>query len=69
MRMLVTVEFVDAGEKSGCHRTLVVQRDFGHTKLGDIGLSLAEGMHLLEGVQNAFVGVSAGGGQPRFRPV
>ena len=67
MRMLVTVEFVDAGEKSGCHRTLVVQRDFGHTELGDIGLSLAEGMHLLESVQNAFVDAQAHGIAARAR--
>jgi hypothetical protein len=41
MRMLVTLEFVDAGTKSGTHSVLIIGRDTDNLQAGDIGLSLS----------------------------
>src|SRR5258708_19010046 len=42
MRMLVTVEFADAGVKTGTHRVLVVGGSSDMAAPGDIGMSLEE---------------------------
>jgi hypothetical protein len=42
MRMLVSVEFADAGTKSGTHRVLIIGRGPESPAAGDIGLSLEE---------------------------
>jgi hypothetical protein len=42
MRMPVSVEFADAGTKSGTHRVLMVGRGSERPGAGDIGLSLEE---------------------------
>ena len=42
MRMLVSVEFADAGTKTGTHRALVVDGCSDATAAGDIGISLEE---------------------------
>ena len=42
MRMLVTVEFADAGKRSGSHRVLIIGRGMQDRQPGDIGLSLEE---------------------------
>jgi len=47
MRMLVTVEFADAGAKTGTHRVLVVGGCSDLAAPGDIGMSLAEAKTLL----------------------
>ena len=59
MRMLMTLEFADAGVKTGTHRVFVLQRNAGLTEPGDIGLTLAEGRQLLECVQHEFVAAQA----------
>jgi len=35
--MLVTLEFADAGTKSGTYRVLIIGRDTDNIKTGDIG--------------------------------
>jgi hypothetical protein len=42
MRMLVTLEFADAGSKSGTHRALMMGRGTDNLQAGDVGLSLDE---------------------------
>ena len=39
MRMLVTLEFADAGTKSGTHQVLIIGRGTDNLQAGDIGLS------------------------------
>jgi hypothetical protein len=53
--MLVTLEFADAGVKTGSHRACGLQRNAGLTEPDDIGLPLAEGKQLLECVRYEFV--------------
>jgi hypothetical protein len=55
MRMLVTLEFADAGTKSGIHRVLIIGRDTDDLQAGDIGLSLDEAKTLVNAVQQEFV--------------
>lgn len=59
MRMLMTLEFADAGVKTGSQRVFVLQRNAGLTEPGDIGLTLAEGKQLLECVQHELVAAQA----------
>jgi DNA-directed RNA polymerase subunit RPC12/RpoP len=59
MRMLVTVEFVDAGSETGTHDVLVVNRNAEFTESGDVGLSLAEGKQILNFVQHEFITAQA----------
>lgn len=59
MRMLVTVEFVNAGNKTGTHDVLVVNRDAAFTESGDIDLSLDEGKRLFKYIQQEFVNAQA----------
>jgi hypothetical protein len=59
MRMLKTLDFADAGVRTGTHRAFVLQRNAGLTERGDIGLTLAEARQLLECVQNEFVAALA----------
>jgi hypothetical protein len=59
MRMLVTVEFADAGTKSGSHRVLIIGRRTGGRQLGDIGLSLEEAKTLMSSIQDEFVAAQA----------
>jgi hypothetical protein len=47
MRKLVTVEFADAGVKTGTHRVLVVGGCSDMAAPGDIGMSLEEAKTLL----------------------
>ena len=51
MRMLVSVEFADAGTKTGTHRVLVVGGCSDATAPGDIGISLEEAKALLNALQ------------------
>jgi len=46
MRMLMTLEFADAGVKTGTHRAFVLQRNAGLTEPGDIGVSFPTGCPL-----------------------
>ena len=59
MRMLVTVEFADAGAKTGTHRVLVVGGCGDMTAPGDIGISLEEAKTLLNALQWEFVATQA----------
>jgi hypothetical protein len=59
MRMLVTVEFADAGAKTGTHRVLVVGGCSDLAAPGDIGMSLAEAKTLLSALQWEFVAAQA----------
>jgi hypothetical protein len=59
MRMLVSVEFADAGTKSGTHRVLVIGRGSDSLKAGDIGLSLKEAKTLISAIENEFVSAQA----------
>ena len=59
MRMLVTVEFADAGAKTGTHRVLVVGGSGDLTAPGDIGLSLEEAKSVLSSLQWEFVAAQA----------
>jgi hypothetical protein len=52
--MLVTVEFADAGTKSGTHRVLVIGRGAEDQQAGDIGLSLEEAKTLISSIQDEF---------------
>src|SRR5216684_1520552 len=66
--MLVTLEFADAGTKSGTYRVLIVGRDTDNIKTGDIGLSLDEAKTLInamavEGTVNRLIGRRLGKGQ------
>jgi hypothetical protein len=59
MRMLVTVEFADAGTKSGSHRVLTIGRGMQDRQPGDIGLSLEEAKTLISSIQDEFVAAQA----------
>ncbi len=59
MRMLVTVEFADAGVKTGTHRVLVVGGCSDLAAPGDIGISLEEAKALLSALQWEFVAAQA----------
>ena len=52
MRMLVTIEFADAGAKSGQHRVLIIGRNGSAVVHGDIGLSLDDAQTLPERVND-----------------
>ena len=55
MRMLVSVEFADAGTKSGTHRVLIIGRGPESPAAGDIGMSLAEAKPLISASESKFV--------------
>jgi hypothetical protein len=57
--MLITVEFADAGTKSGSQRILTIGRGPEGMQSGDIGLSLEEAKTLLSAVQEEFVAAQA----------
>lgn len=59
MRMLVSVEFADAGTMTGTHRVLVVGGCGDTTAPGDIGISLEEGKTLLSALQWQHVAAQA----------
>ena len=59
MRMLVTVEFADAGTKSGTHRVLIIGRGPEGPEAGDIGLSLEEAKTLINSIESEFVSAQA----------
>ena len=59
MRMLVTVEFADAGKKTGTHRVLVVGGCRNTTAPGDIGMTLDEAKTLLSALQWEFIAAQA----------
>lgn len=59
MRMLVSVEFADAGTKSGTHRVLTIGRAAEDQRAGDIGLSLEEAKTLISSIQDEFVAAQA----------
>jgi hypothetical protein len=59
MRMLVSVEFADAGTKTGIHRVLVVGGCSDTNEPGDIGMSLKEAKTLLSALQWEFVAAQA----------
>jgi hypothetical protein len=58
MRMLVSVEFADAGTKSGTHRVLIIGRA-AEDQRDDISLSLEEAKTLISSVQDEFVAAQA----------
>ena len=55
MRMLITVEFADAGPKSGAHRILTISRRLEEMQSGNLGLSLEEAKSLVSAVHDEFV--------------
>jgi len=57
--MLVTIEFADAGGKSGSHGVLIIGRTTEELQPGDIGLSLAEAKTLISAIQAEFVSAQA----------
>src|SRR5271156_1645204 len=59
MRMLVTVEFADAGTKSGTHPVLIIGCGAEDQQAGDIGLSLEEAKTLISSIQDEFVSSQA----------
>jgi hypothetical protein len=59
MRMLVSVEFADAGTKSGTHRVLIIGRGSERRKAGDIGLSFEETKTLIGAIEGEFVSAQA----------
>jgi hypothetical protein len=59
MRMLVTLEFADAGSKSGTHRVLMMGRGTDNLQAGDVGLSLDEAKMLMSAIQDEFVSAQA----------
>jgi hypothetical protein len=59
MRMLVTVEFADAGVKTGTHRVLVIGGCSDMAAPGDIGMSLEEAKTLISALQWEFVAQAA----------
>jgi hypothetical protein len=59
MRMLVTLEFADAGTKSGTHRVLIIGRGAEDHQAGDIGLSLEEAKTLISAIESEFVSAQA----------
>ena len=59
MRMLVTLEFADAGGRSGSHSLLIIGRGAKDLQAGDIGLSLDEPKTLISAIQAEFVSAQA----------
>jgi hypothetical protein len=59
MRMLVTLEFAEAGTKSGTHRVLIMGRGTDDLQAGDLDLSLDEAKTLLSAIQDEFVSAQA----------
>jgi len=59
MRMLVTLEFADAGGRSGSHGLLIIGRGAKDLQAGDIGLSLDEAKTLISAIQAEFVSAQA----------
>jgi hypothetical protein len=59
MRMLVSVEFADAGTKSGAHHVLIIGRGSEDLEAGDIGLRLEEAKTLISATENEFVSAQA----------
>jgi hypothetical protein len=59
MRMLVSVEFADAGTMTGKHSVLVVGGCSDTTAPGDIGISLEEAKTLLSALQCEYVAAQA----------
>ena len=59
MRMPVTLEFANAGSKSGTHRVLMLGRGTDNLQAGDIGLSLDEAKTLISAIQDEFVSAQA----------
>jgi hypothetical protein len=59
VRMPVSVEFADAGTKTGSYRVLVVGGCSDATAPGDIGISLEEAKTLLNALQWEFVAAQA----------
>jgi hypothetical protein len=59
MRMLITLEFADAGAMTGIHKVLVVGGSSDLTAPGDIGMSLEEAKALLMAIQWEFVAAQA----------
>jgi len=57
--MLVSVEFADAGTKSGAHRVLIIGRGPESRAAGDVGLSLEEARTLISAIQSEFVSAQA----------
>src|SRR5450631_233733 len=55
MRMLISLEFADAGVMTGTHKVLVVGGCSDSTAPGDIGMSLEEAKALLMAIQWEFV--------------
>jgi hypothetical protein len=53
--MLVSLEFADAGTRTGTHRVLVVAGCSDATAAGDIGISLEEAKTLLRALQREYV--------------
>jgi hypothetical protein len=59
MRMLVTLDFADAGTKSGSHRVLIIGRGAEDQQAGNIGLSFEEANTLIGSIQDEFVAAQA----------
>lgn len=59
MRMLISLEFADAGVMTGTHKVLVVEGCSDSTAPGDIGMSLEEAKALLMAIQWEFVAAQA----------
>jgi hypothetical protein len=59
MRMLVSVEFADAGTKSGTHHVPIIGRGSEGLEAGDIGLSLEEAKTLITAIESEFVSAQA----------
>jgi hypothetical protein len=57
--MLVSVEFADAGTKSGTHQILIIGRGSEERQTGDIGLSLEEAKTLISAIESEFVSAQA----------
>jgi hypothetical protein len=53
--MLVSIEFADAGTKSGTRRVLIIGRGSEGPAAGDIGLSLEEAKTLISAIESEFV--------------
>jgi hypothetical protein len=57
--MLVSVEFADAGTKSGTHGVLIIGRDLEGIAEGNIGLTLEEAKTLISAIESEFVSAQA----------
>jgi hypothetical protein len=55
MRMLVTLEFADAGGKSGSHSVLIIGRGSKDLQSGDIGVPSRLGFDRLHRVGRSFI--------------